>query len=727
MTMAHVDSEQHPMSNGCENNAETIVEPMDLSTSMPNGTLSKSPLEFTDGQLSPASLRRRSTRASALKAQEKIKLKDDIVVTTNLERVRKIQGDVEEDGESAPKKRRLHDGSVFDQFSHKFGLREQDGNVYPLTDESEVSSLHDSEIITLKASYDKLMSKELTPEQRHERTRMIKQCEAELRLEEAKLTMLKKVKASQMLANQKLHESKKSAPHVPLNNTSGAYKPLVAPPLNKSVSAPANGRSSSSRANPVLGLAGLTTQQQQELLRSAQANPAALQALLMQAAKNGQSPAQALAALFANHASTSAQATSTTQQLKEHRVKEEQMLKEQAVVNQANTAAQQAKLLAAQTPQQRAATARQAFRMQADKQLMQQISAPKAPPIDLFFIPNGSQPDFCYLVGLDLVVQRVLKDKNAYRTVSEVPYECEECGTDFTPSWKAIGTSSSDMHLYCEQCVRTAQKRKIRTDHTNVLKKAYNKINSQEKEFEKQIADGKLEAALAAAAQAHAAAAAAATSSSAAASTSQAQNLSTKSHPNPLQGTPQRSGTSTPTVRKTATPVPPATTPSLPKMGAPSSSTSNAPSMKKSSSALGLNMAAMQQQMAAMQQLVRANPMMAMAASQMAGAAAAGNPMASMMQQMWNPMMLQAAATQMRLQQQQAQQQANQPNMAMSMLAQAVQHAQSSGLAGQNNTAIAQLAAAAAINPALMNNPQLLRQIQQMQSRGLIESLRGKK
>lgn len=49
-----------------------------------------------------------------------------------------------------------------------------------------------------------LMSKELTAEQRHERTLMIKQCEAELRLEEAKLMMLKKVKASQMLANQKV-------------------------------------------------------------------------------------------------------------------------------------------------------------------------------------------------------------------------------------------------------------------------------------------------------------------------------------------------------------------------------------------------------------------------------------------------------------------------------------------------------------------------------------------
>lgn len=30
---------------------------------------------------------------------------------------------MEETGESAPKKRKLSDGSAFDQFSHKFGLR----------------------------------------------------------------------------------------------------------------------------------------------------------------------------------------------------------------------------------------------------------------------------------------------------------------------------------------------------------------------------------------------------------------------------------------------------------------------------------------------------------------------------------------------------------------------------------------------------------------------------
>lgn len=47
----------------------------------------------------------------------------------------------------------------------------------------------------------------------------------------------------------------------------------------------------------------------------------------------------------------------------------------------------------------------------------QQLNGPKAPPPDMFFIPNGNQPDFGYLVGLDLVVQRVLKDKQVFAYV----------------------------------------------------------------------------------------------------------------------------------------------------------------------------------------------------------------------------------------------------------------------------------------------------------------------
>lgn len=61
------------------------------------------------------------------------------------------------------------------------------------------------------------------------------------------------------------------------------------------------------------------------------------------------------------------------------------------------------------------------------------------------------------------------------------PYVCEECSTDFTPSWKAISGVKGDYHLYCEQCVRQTQKRQIRHDHTLILKKVFQKNNEQEK------------------------------------------------------------------------------------------------------------------------------------------------------------------------------------------------------------------------------------------------------
>lgn len=97
------------------------------------------------------------------------------------------------------------------------------------------------------------------------------------------------------------------------------------------------------------------------------------------------------------------------------------------------------------------------------------------------------------MLGLDLTVQRVLKDKNVFKRVEVPPYECEECGTDFTPCWKAIGTSENDLHLYCEQCVKQAQKRKMKNDHTAVYKKVFQKISEREKELEKQISAGKFD------------------------------------------------------------------------------------------------------------------------------------------------------------------------------------------------------------------------------------------
>jgi hypothetical protein len=47
--------------------------------------------------------------------------------------------------------------------------------------------------------------------------------------------------------------------------------------------------------------------------------------------------------------------------------------------------------------------------------LITKLPVQKAPPPDLMFIPNGNQPEFAYLLGLDLTVQRVLKDKQMFR------------------------------------------------------------------------------------------------------------------------------------------------------------------------------------------------------------------------------------------------------------------------------------------------------------------------
>lgn len=123
--------------------------------------------------------------------------------------------------------------------------------------------------------------------------------------------------------------------------------------------------------------------------------------------------------------------------------------------------------------------------------LITKLPVPKAPPPDLLFIPNGNQPEFAYLLGLDLTVQRVLKDRQMFRKPNFSPYRCEECETDFTPSWKAICGENEDCHLYCEKCVRQAQKRKVCQDYKQLLQRAFQQIKEREKDFERQVVAGK--------------------------------------------------------------------------------------------------------------------------------------------------------------------------------------------------------------------------------------------
>jgi transcriptional repressor p66 len=50
------------------------------------------------------------------------------------------------------------------------------------------------------------------------------------------------------------------------------------------------------------------------------------------------------------------------------------------------------------------------------------------------FIPNPSNTEFVYLLGLEHVVDYLTKDKKGLPP--QQPFRCTQCKIDFTPVWK---------------------------------------------------------------------------------------------------------------------------------------------------------------------------------------------------------------------------------------------------------------------------------------------------
>ena len=63
-----------------------------------------------------------------------------------------------------------------------------------------------------------------------------------------------------------------------------------------------------------------------------------------------------------------------------------------------------------------------------------QIPPPKPPPPEMHFIPNPSNTEFIYLVGLEHVVDFLTKDTKSPMPLQ--PFCCSQCQCDFTPVWK---------------------------------------------------------------------------------------------------------------------------------------------------------------------------------------------------------------------------------------------------------------------------------------------------
>ncbi|VDM96742.1 unnamed protein product [Thelazia callipaeda] len=652
------------------------------------------------GNVSPSSLRR-STRACALKAAERIKLKETLTPVidgmTSHGGIACISGPENDDSdEPLFKKKRYAEGQKLDQTDCKFGIKMEDDEVLLMSDESELSSLNELEFEQVRKVYDRTVNREQTDEQKKEREIMVKNIEAELRKDEAKLLMLKKLQISQQHSVKQIQEAnvRKLTANVAQNGSGHAYKPPVAaiqtrPVSNSQVKASTSNTSSrpsiavtsAAAAAAALMNANLTPQQQQMLHNAAKSgfiNPATAQALLQQAQQHVQSNNGRLT----QHAAALATAALLSQHQQQHQSR--------------NNAA--AILAAKETAAQRATAARAALRRQLEQHLLQ-IPSPRSAPLDMHFIPNANQPDFLVYLGLDIAVQRLLKDKTAFKRVAVGPYVCEECGTDFTPVWRAIGADDNSLNLYCDACVKSAQKKKLRQEHAALLRKVFNKITEKEQELEKQIAEGKFETV-------------GPSSSTPRSSTPATPPLC----PSTLKTTPSSSAASFSTPKASTSSTGHqhhhAKLGSHKRSAATSSNTSTvgqSASQTAAAAAAALAAAAgatgatsfLQQQMAAAVALRQTNPMLA---------AMMANPLLnapSMLQLQWNPLV------QQRL-----------PNLAMAALAQAVQNAQQnsgSGNIAANAAAANPLAAlAASMNPAaaaamFSSNPQMVRQLQQAQ------------
>lgn len=142
------------------------------------------------------------------------------------------------------------------------------------------------------------------------------------------------------------------------------------------------------------------------------------------------------------------------------------------------------------------AAAKMALRKQLEKTLLQ-IPPPKPPPAEWSFIPNLNSTEFMTLVGFEKVVDSI-SEKEQAKKGKTVPLTeksesdnlkiCGQCNTDFTPCWKARNKDGAAV-LMCEKCSTVNVKKELKTEHTARLKAAFLKALKQEQEIEQKMSE----------------------------------------------------------------------------------------------------------------------------------------------------------------------------------------------------------------------------------------------
>ncbi|KAM9215284.1 transcriptional repressor p66-alpha isoform 1-T1 [Leptosomus discolor] len=306
-----------------------------------------------------------------------------------------------------------------------------------------------------------------------ERERMIKQLKEELRLEEAKLVLLKKLRQSQIqkeTTTQKTSSARLPGTVIPPPLVRGGQQTssklgtqqntqIVMPPLVRGAQQIHNIRQHSSTGPPPLLLAPRASVPsvqiqgqriiQQGLIRVANVPNTSLLVNIPQASPTS----------IKGTTVTSAQANATTTSAA-------------SIVNSNDS------------PASRQAAAKLALRKQLEKTLLE-IPPPKPPAPEMNFLPSAANNEFIYLVGLEEVVQNLLETqgKVSVPVSSREPYMCAQCKTDFTCRWREEKNGT----IMCETCMTSNQKKALKAEHTNRLKAAFVKALQQEQEIEQRI------------------------------------------------------------------------------------------------------------------------------------------------------------------------------------------------------------------------------------------------
>lgn len=147
----------------------------------------------------------------------------------------------------------------------------------------------------------------------------------------------------------------------------------------------------------------------------------------------------------------------------------------------------------AESPASRQAAAKLALRKQLEKTLLE-IPPPKPPAPEMSFLPSAANNEFIYLVGLEEVVQNLLETQAgrmsaaaaaaaAAAMLAREPYMCAQCKTDFTCRWREEKGGA----IMCENCMTSNQKKALKVEHTSRLKAAFVKALQQEQEIEQRL------------------------------------------------------------------------------------------------------------------------------------------------------------------------------------------------------------------------------------------------